>query len=335
MAAWIEQIAHALPSAHAPTPRNTGIQAQTRRAVRRMRSAPIEIHPRGRQVSADNQRWVTSVGLAPTGSKLAQIAAIRCGSFAAHTYNRAPTPVVQLGADLIAWLYLWDDRVGESQDLDSSTALSQRFGSYEHVIRWRALPADANELHRSLLGLISRAVDLGASSQWVERFGDSMAAYFDGCALEFPYRRSRRPPTVLDYTYLRSLSVGAYPVFDLIELGSGVPLSESEFARLRSLRYLASLLCAWVNDVYSFPKELADKEPLNIVAALACERELGPADALEAAADLFNADYARFDRLVAIALSDSPSVGVARYVDGLCDWVMGNRAWTKLCGRYS
>ena len=304
-----------------------------RNLERRLRSGPVREHAGAGEVAATNLAWARKVGLVDEKGA-GELAAIRCGSFAAHTYSRAPRELVQLGADLIAWLYLFDDRVGEGHEVGSVAALRHRFGSYEHVLRWHELPRDPQPLHVGLLDLIERASRLGATPEWQARFTTSMTRYFDGCALELPYRQRGEPPGVIDYTYIRSLSVGAYPVFDLIELGSGLFLTDHEAQRLRPARYLASLLCAWVNDIYSFPKEREDGEPLNIVAAIVHERGLSPADALQAAIDRYNADFARFDDFIMDACEQLPGPAVRDKLTGLLDWVHGNRAWTQLCGRY-
>lgn len=290
-------------------------------------------HHDGDALEAHVQRWALDTRLVDDES-LASLAKIRCGSFAAHTYGDAPREVVELGACLIAWLYLFDDQVAEGHGLESVTALRARFVDYVFLLHLRVLPRDLSPFHAALLDLMHRASDLGATHEWRARFAASMSDYFDGCARELPYRMRGEPPSIADYVSIRSSSVGAYPVFDLIELGAGLTLSDAEARTLRPARQLAAQLCAWVNDIYSYPKERADGEPLNIVKVIEHERGCGPEDALDEVVQWYNRDVERLERMVAGDPVATACERTRAYLDGLRRWVHGNRQWTNMCGRY-
>jgi hypothetical protein len=126
------------------------------------------------------------------------------------------------------------------------------------------------------------------------------------------------------------------PVLDLVELGTGVlPEHAASSPELAEARERACLLCAWVNDVYSFAKESAAGDPLNLVSVLARQYRLSVHEAVGAAAEVFNTDLAILEELthrLAGGLSGSDPLSV--YLTGVHDWVQGNLAWTGLCGRY-
>jgi 5-epi-alpha-selinene synthase len=267
---------------------------------------------------------------------LERLAAIGCGSCAAYTYPEGPNEVVRLGARLIAWLFLFDDGVGEGGADRDMRSLMARLATYEGVLRTGRMPADATPFHRALGDLRADALSMGGP-EWLERFADSMARYFDGCVLEMPYRRAGTCPTIEEYRKLRSWSIGTLPVFDLIELRQPRPLTaaEAESPALAELRELAALLCAWVNDVYSYAKETKDSDPLNLVAVIAGQYRLSITEAFGAAAEIFNADMEDFDlRSSELAVAASSSDALRAYVRGLADWVHGNTAWTGVSRRY-
>jgi hypothetical protein len=294
----------------------------------------VAVHPASVEIDARNQAWAIAFGLAPTAAAAARHAAIRCASFAAHTYPRAPFDVVGIGADLITWLFLFDDQIGEgSLDADGE-ALTVRLMTYEETVRTGSHPLDGTVFHRALVDLRVRCLAL-ANEDWIRRFADSLAQYFKGCVLELPFRRAQATPALGEYRGIRALSIGAYPVFDLIELALGA-LDESDIGRtdLYRAKYEAALLCAWVNDIYSYPKERSDQEPLNLVAVIAAERQLSPTDALVAAIELYRTDLASFETHVEAVRATSPGSALDAYLGGLEDWVHGNTAWTRLCGRY-
>jgi len=299
-----------------------------------MRGRSVKPHAAEARVTSANAAWAKCFGLVSDDLSVARHAAIRCASCAAHTYPSAPEAVVELGADLITWLFLFDDRFGEGAADDDVRALRVRFASYEHTLSSGVLPASATVFHRALVDIRNRALAL-ADDEWLERFAHSLGLYFQGCLLELPFRRAGRSPDVEEYRRMRSRSIGTFPVFDLIELSSGLlTCEEAGLADLLRAREIAALLCAWVNDLYSFPKERAAREPMNLVSILELHYGLDSADALGAAAEVFNTDLAVFEHVADIIREKNPSARVRGYLDGLDDWVHGNSAWTGLSGRY-
>lgn len=302
-------------------------------STRSLRTRNVVVHASEPAVTTANAEWTRRFALAPDEHALARHARIGCGSFASHTYPRATDPVVCLGADLITWLFLFDDRFGEATGTESS-ADPGGFESYERALRTLDVPANATAFHRALVDIAERGTAL-ANAAWLSRFADSIASYFRGCLMEGPYRNGRGTPTLAQYRDLRTLSVGAYPVFDLIELASGQILSDHEVncPEVVGGRELAACLCAWVNDVYSYPKETVARDPLNLVSVIMNERGLGSEEALSSAVALFNAELEHFCELVHGAKSRS-TTSIAAYLNGLEDWVFGNRTWTVTSGRY-
>jgi hypothetical protein len=310
------------------------LELAAREGARAMRSREVRPNRAEARVAASNAAWARRFGLVSDDLSVARHAAIRCGSFAAHTYPSAPPAVVELGADLITWLFLFDDRYGEGLPQDDVASMRARFATYERTLRSGELPEDPSVFHRALLDLRARALTL-ANEDWLDRFADSFQLYFEGCLLELPFRRAGRPPNVEQYRQLRAWSIGGFPVFDLIELASGVLThEEAALPELKQLREATALLCAWVNDIYSFPKERSDKEPLNLVSVLEWHYGLDSNDALGAASEVFNTDLDVFEYVSDIIREKRPSPALVAYLDGLDDWVHGNCAWTGLSGRY-
>lgn len=307
-----------------------------RHAVESMRLAPVQRHRDVRKVSQRSVEWAARFSLARNDIELARVRSIRVGDLAAYTFSREPLAVVQLGADLVTWLFLFDDAVGEAPAHMSESEHRAVLLGYERVIELRQLPEAASCFHHALLDLVQRAIALGASDDWLARFALDMHDYFSGCANESRYRREQKSPSVAAYRELRRCTVGTSPVFAIIELGiSGlVPAVEMQRPEVIEARAIAALLTAWVNDVYSFPKEAAASDPLNLVITLASEYRLDIPEALEQAVEVYNLDLAELERLIDQVRANPASDALNGYLQGLLDWVHGNRIWTRLCGRY-
>jgi hypothetical protein len=307
-----------------------------RRAVESMRVAPVRQHKSVNKISLATVAWAVRYSLAATESERARAANIEVGKLAALAFAREPQELVQLGADLITWLFLFDDAIGEAPREMAESQHRQLLAKYSRVIMERQLPEDATSFHHALLDLVRRAMVLGDNEPWLDRFASDMRGYFSGCADESRHRRAQRAPSVREYRELRLRTVGTSPVFALIELGVGGILSAAEAASAEVIhaRELAALLTAWVNDVYSFPKETRANDPLNLVIAIAAEQTLCAPDALARAVAIYNSDLEELEGLIQ-TLQRSGSPALNAYLDGLLAWVHGNRVWTRLCGRYN
>jgi Terpene synthase family 2, C-terminal metal binding len=299
-----------------------------------MRAEAVVPHSKMREIELKNHAWVRQYNLAATPREILAHERIRTASFASHTYSYASMEIALLGADLISWLFLFDDVHGESGNGTTLREALVRYATYERAARTGVLPQKASNFHRAIVDVAERGETL-ANRAWRDRFADSLSRYFDGCVLERPHRAARMPPAISDYRGVRSWSVGAYPPFDLIELATGL-LTESEtvIVELDDARERAALLCAWVNDVYSMPKEAAAGDPLNLVAVLSREYNINIAEAFSAATRVYNADLERFEQVRDNWGAGGCSVAVSNYLDGLTAWIHGNYAWTGECGRY-
>ena len=307
-----------------------------RRAVGAMRVRGMSAHEHGLEISRRNIDWARCFGLVDNDIDAARARKIRVGDLAAYVNSRESVPITQLTADLVLWLFLFDDAVGECDpDLDER-AHRDVLVSYLEVVRGERLGAHSSPLYLALLDLVLRARSLGATDAWMARFERDLSGYFEGCAREPAHRRAKKSPGVEAYRELRALSVGTSPAFAIIELGRAGIVDDDEMSRedVREIRKTAALLTAWVNDVYSYPKESAAGDPLNLVIVLCSLYEIEPAVALELATEIYNLDLLEFERMALEVEASGCSVELREYFRGLADWIHGNRVWTKLCGRY-
>jgi hypothetical protein len=294
------------------------------------RPGPYEV-----RASEESVAWAVHFGLVNGSQAISKVRGIRCGSCAAHVYPEASAEVVSLAAKLITWLFLFDDAVGEGRNVHDTRELMETFVSYERLLRTGDLGVNPTGFHAAILDLRESCIQQRATAEWLERFADSMSLYFKGCILEFPLRRAKVVPSLAEYRRLRAWSIGMPPVYDIIELGMNEVLTNEESCcpGLGSLREQAALLCAWVNDVYSYNKEKKDGDILNLVGVLMKEMKLSEPEAFVAAAEVFNMDLAQFDDQLT-QLEASAPLRVVRYAHGLRDWIRGNFSWTGTSLRY-
>ena len=288
-----------------------------------------DVHPEITRVSARTAEWARRWELGSDGAAQ-RLVATRCGSFAVHTYAAADEALVQLAADLVAWLCLFDALAGEGLPAQDTDVPRLRFTDFEATWREGELPGAPSPFHRALLDLRERALAC-ADRHWLEGFADAMASYFRACELERLYRMAGIPPHPHEHRELRSSSTGALLVFALIELHTGL-LTPAERAspQLRELCKTGALLCAWVNDISCYPKVCGEREPLNLVVALARQQSLGSQEALGAAIQAFRTDAAMLEALLDALRYQAVSRAVIDFAQGVERWVRGNSTWTGL-----
>lgn len=302
--------------------------------ARGLRSGPVVMAGDPARVNEASVEWASSFGLLGTPSMRERTREIRVGELAALTFGQHQRSVVQLGSDLITWMFLFDDAVGEGLPEGGASEHAKVLASYADVLHTQRRPQDAGPFHDSLVELLVRASRLGASRAWMTRFAEDMCGYFRGCALESVLRKRGGGLELGAYCSLRAQTIGTRPVFALIELGSGRSVSTEAHRdpKFVELRRRAALLTAWVNDIYSYPKELADSDGLNLVA-ITLRTTPNLERSLQQVVARYNRELEEFELMARrYCTSDSHT---ASYLDDLAMWVHGNRAWTRVCGRYT
>jgi 5-epi-alpha-selinene synthase len=311
----------------------------THRAVSKMQTRRVTRSPLEREVSIASLRWAIAQGMVGDDLSEARLIGVDCGAFASCSYPSGSREAVQLCADFVAWLFLFDDRYCEAFDADSA-GLRLFFREYEALMR----NEDARPLTPFQAGLFDvkeRARrEHGADARFVERFAADLESYFEGCAEEAPFRKTGRFPTVAEYRALRLGTIAARPLFDLIELSTGYlddvpelsnPINAKSLTRAREA---ASLTFAWINDVFSYRKESGAGDPLNLVAVLENQYSLSREEAFEVAVDVFAAELSVLESESAKLRDGGVSTTLDRYLAGLEHWLHGNLAWSSTCPRY-
>jgi hypothetical protein len=311
----------------------------TQRAANKMHSREVTRSPVERELDLESLRWAREQGMVIDDLSEKRLLGVECGAFAYCSYPSGSREMMRLCADFVAWLFLFDDRYCEEFDADV-TVLRSFFRDYESMMRG-AGTRPVEPYQAALFDVRERAIAAhGADRRWVDRFAADLETYFEGCAGEAPFRKENRFPSVSEYRELRLGTVAARPLFDLIELATGylddVPeLSDPAKAeKFASARVAASLCFAWINDVFSYRKESAAGDPLNLVAVLKNQYSLSAEEAFEAAVNVFRDELSVLEEQSALLREGGLSPTLDRYLTGLEDWLHGNLAWSSTCARY-
>jgi hypothetical protein len=265
----------------------------------------------------------------------------KAGKFAWTTgraHPHASHDDILLVATYMSWLFMLDDLCDE-EDLGKQPERLQQVHDEIIALMKHPRPAthDDNPVMVGLIDIWDR-MRARAAPEWVERFIATFEDYASGCVWEARNRATNTIPSVIEYTEMRRKTSALYIFFDLIELADHVSLPPEvlEHEHIRNLKLLANDGVAWFNDLVSLEKEIRVGDFHNLVLIMQHERDLTLQEAVESAAQLFNAMVAAYIELEA----DTPSFGAAvdaevqRYLAGLRYWVRGNIDWSYETGRY-
>ncbi|MFX1396513.1 MAG: terpene synthase family protein [Promethearchaeota archaeon] len=300
------------------------------------------------KINANSAKWVFKNGLV-CGKIFERYKKINTGLFSKLTYpynDPNSLEIIQLGSDLISWLFLFDDEhgegrvhVGEDRFIEKSE-LIEKLNSYRKLLETEKLPTNRSPFHISILDFIKRVEKLNPDKKWKSRFSKAMGLYFDGCIEEYDYRRGFNHLNIETYFNIRSKSIGAYPVFELITLyqGSNPYEIENEYNSdlLEKYLYHGALLCSWVNDLFSLDKEISEKEANNLVMVLKNEYALKDYDlAREKACEFNKADLNQLKTIKNIYfLTNSLHPQLNNFLNRVRLWTIGNLYWTIITRRY-
>jgi Terpene synthase family 2, C-terminal metal binding len=109
-----------------------------------------------------------------------------------------------------------------------------------------------------------------------ERFFAGYRAYHRALPWEASFRLSGQTPDLNTYAMLQSLGSGGGAFLALMEVYNNQEIPTAEYANpaMRTIRQLAALLLAWLNDLASLVKEQRDGV-INLVTTIAAERLCG------------------------------------------------------------
>lgn len=233
------------------------------------------------------------------------------------------------------WLFFLDDQYDDDPTLgrDVSAAREVMTTSFALLSGTQVAPRCAFDrftlhLRRSLLAV--------ASARWMRRFLDAVEAYlFRGSLVAMEYWSRDSVPRLGEYVLMRMQDSAVFPALAMIELATGMELSDAQIADpvLIDMQATAVRQIALSNDLFSYQKEvLVSGTSCNLVAVLMHEGR-GFDAAIARAVALLNAEVDHYQacerRLRAV---DEP---LRRYLAGMTAWMRGNLDFSLTSRRYA
>ena len=260
---------------------------------------------------------------------------IICGTAARYGFFSANEEVVSIAADLISWLFLFDDAYPEGKYRFDVTGLETACERYMQLLQGFPQVPSHSAFGDALLDLYRRMSRLAPAS-WLARFIESFRYYCGGCIREAHFRASNSIPTVAEYLDLRRASFGYAPVADLMELEFGTFFTDEErrSPQVVRLRTLGVDISACVNDLYSYEKESAVGDMCNIVRVVELNEALSPAEACARVGQMHDEALGQLLLLESQLNTVPSSPAVRNLARAIREWSQGHHDWSIRCRRY-
>ncbi len=299
---------------------------------------PLRFANDAESLETETREWVLKNMLVSPEHARARVDRVQVGLLVAWTFPDVSHEDRRLASDFLAWVFLQDDRLDESSTRHDSGVVASVFRSYLDVVTGRPVSPTEPVNVRALGELVSRFAARG-SADWLARFRASLEGFWlHGVVVETAHRERKTVPTREQYGRMRSQSIGVLQVLDLAELFRGDPLGQSvhEDDVYRALRFVASRIIAYANDIYSYEKERRAGDPNNLVHVLVHHDRMTVADALEEVLRSHDEELLAFDALAGDLLARHPDDhrAVTDWIGDLRQWIAGALEWTMRSARY-
>jgi hypothetical protein len=284
-------------------------------------------------IGRETLQWLSRYGIGKRPEEIEKLCKFACEAYGGYSLPLASYQTGLLVTEFISLWLFWDD-VQVEEGLGFST---------EDVVA--ALVESSPP--RSTSPYVAAWFDIGErlrrtqSRRWLSRLGASMGEWLENAKVEtamaMAHRRYGGCPDFEVLFECRTISIGMFPTFYLIEFAEGYELPDGvhDHVAVVALKRLAARLVGMGNDLGGIAKDVRNGW-INLVLSLSERSRASIRDAFAAVIAIHNADVERFDRLAA----ELPGFGteinelVQGWVQAVRYNVYGFALWESTAPRY-
>lgn len=211
------------------------------------------------------------------------------GTLTAEILPRVTMKVLIPVCRWMLWAFIYDDYFGPFPKPELRKVLTKTLG----ILRGDQVEEKEDGIFKQLQ-IAREELKQISTPEWMERFIASHRYYFTGLMMDtYSYQKVINYPSSETYLQIRNRLIGGYMVCDLLELSAGsiFPLELVHHPGIQRIRVLASQLMIWDNDIFSYKKELAEDEAMNMVLILMNEHHISVEEAVEKTIEIRESDY--------------------------------------------
>jgi len=277
--------------------------------------------------------WLERYGIGATAAEREKLRKFDCAAYGGYSLPGAPFSSALLVTQFISLWLFWDDAQVEddvSWSIDDVVAALTAQLAHQPASRYVAAWSDLGHRLQRMASPAQRARLAQAMREWLHN------AKLE-TALARAYRDEGSCPNLETLFACRTVSIGMYPTFHLIELAEGIELGDPFHGHpaTQAVKHLASRLVGLGNDIGGIAKDLQNRW-LNLVLVTAEHTQVSLERAFAQVVQLHNDEVLAFDQAAAAL----PSFGASNdpFVQGWLQAVRHNvygfALWESQAERY-
>ena len=208
-----------------------------------------------------------------------------------------------------------------------------------------AMPTPSNPLERSTADLWLRTAEPMSMADR-KNFRGANEKMLDSWLVELLNQAQHRVPDPVDYVEMRRATFGSDLTMNLARISKGrdLPAAVFQSRALQALELSAQDYCTFLNDIFSYQKEIEfEGEVNNMVLVLQHFLDVPKEEALRHTVGLMTSRMQQFEHVLAqdlplliaeLELDDRARGALDTYVESLKDWMAGILDWHRICRRY-
>ena len=298
---------------------------------------PGRINPLAEQADFYTAEWLGRFSLIRSHDELRHSQNGRFTWMVARMFPGANLNALGISADLNALLFLIDDHFDGA---GGEAAKAPLFKGFIHRMI-EILSETEDDGHKEKNNVLAAFRDIWlrlvaiSTPAWQQRFRESLVAALNANLWRMETLDNDQPVALADYLHYRPMIGGANFFTYLAEVMEGVVLPEHCFEHphiTRMMDLCAGSIC-WANDLFSFRKELAEGDTMNLVMLLQQERGGTLSHAIKSAKQIHDRAVKEFIELAwnpPVFGDEQTDALVKRFVQSLGVMMKGNIDWSTL-----
>ncbi|KAF8629977.1 hypothetical protein AX17_005542 [Amanita inopinata Kibby_2008] len=293
---------------------------------------PLRVNANCYKQARASERWLLR-GANHNKKRRAAFMGLKAGELTAACYPDADAPHLRVCDDFMNYLFNLDDWLDEF-DVEGTCGMEKCcIGAMRNPINFQT-DKKAGILTKSFFSRLVQTAGPGCR----ERFIESMQLFFTAVAQQALDRASGMTPDLESYITVRRDTSGCKPCFQLIEYVGRFDLPQEvvEHPVIQSLEEATNDLVTWSNDIFSYNVEQSRNDTHNMIPVMMAQKGLNLQEAVDFVGECCRVSIERFETDRQLIPSWGPEIDrdVAKYVDGLQNWIVGSLHWSFDSERY-
>ena len=258
----------------------------------------------------------------------------KVGWLAARFFPQSSPEHLQIAADWLLFFCAIDDETEEFRERPLELAL--------FLLRLRGILAGQPPVKGDkglAFGLhdVSVRLERCAPKAWMNRFVSQVEDLFETYLWEAVNRVHGCCPSVDSYTKIREVTIGLRPLFEFLALPGSAAIAGDAWSHplAKSMMTMVCNSVGWVNDIYTYEREMRSGEPHNLVLVIMKESGVDWSTALSRVIKMHNDAVAQFLRIsTELASAGAAPPEVQQLARALPAFLRGHLDWAHETRRY-